>query len=1706
MKKTASILDYSYPYLDPAVWDQDLKLYTYQKDFILRLLNSMYENYQLKQPEAWITDIQIIGSLTTSKWLFTSDLDVHLHVDLAKFIELNMPGTDPKVAFEYLDSTRKEFDRAKILAPMTQHPIEYYFEVPEMVGTNTSIVGIYSIPQEKWLKDPVFFEADVDFEESKKAVVEQAEALVTELEGSFAKIDSQIKRIEELERVITAWGPEKQQLFYNKIEEKLKIIEQEILKNLQLRQELIDTRHEAQDPMADIEIKFKWLQRFGLFGILSNLKNLMKQTDGKVTVQELPLIQKIVTKEAFIKEALDDNEKTIFVDFDDTVADEHEDHSIGNLLPGAKETIKKLREKGFKVIIDSARANEEKGKKEIEEFLKKNDVEVDGFYEGEKPLAFRYIDDRAIEFNGTWDGILEKIEKAKKNASLRIYAAQWPEAAWIAPDGQVYDAKPSHDLWMTKNIDLLQQRYNFDMSRWINDDDDMWDAVYALIKTGWSRLSIASDRSSYMVETASIKSIPQAVFDVLVNSPASKFYIEEVNGPATVELSKEDLIEGQNGVNRALQRKRMQGSRAFSKRDIVAKTKKVKQGDYSCVMALVPHDLAQEIVEWGVRNVPDEELYLSDEGKLGRELESHVTIYYGLLTNDAKAVRRSFNDDKPYKAKLGKVRHFEPPELPFDVLTIEVISEDLNKANERTRTSFKVADDLPSNEYKSHITIAYMKRGKAKDYIGYDGFEGKEIELDTLVFSPHRGNRTYFSIAHDKHSAWILEKINKFASHDVGLWIDPKGTVYDSHGEGLIHNEWIAANLDLLRKKYNLNIPDWKYVKEEANNYFQAISEGHDDNIELPDVSEVWVEMLNQGWVRIGDADEGVAVEVRDLRQIPSFVDSILIEYLRDGETVQVENLDREIVHVKYPFKNLQQAVNQALSSPNKTASVEQVETSDGARIPVLVNPSAAELLGLANRAASHSLRGLVDPHTGDLYAWEAHKSIHTPMIFALGLDMDYNAYNGLTSKHILHFSGDSVTRMLDFQKEVQQELQSVNASQEKAASGDNFLPSLFNAPNNEWQFQHGGDDQEIGVDPDPVSDESTWYAPCTEGKPRTKEVWRQFMSMFRNPFSKKEDVKIESAQEDLVTVGTFNAGKHGKFPIEVPQDLLDKYFSSVIYFKQLMKQGPDKVKELDKLDRERGLIHNQLMDFAFHRIAGPDKKPQDFPMAAGNIRHQISEFIESMVPREDLKVDSAYNPKLEEEEKKSLGEDQTLLEYMKDMPDPTKKDFPHNTTWDPIYQDGEPSKPGMPVTYSPQISNDDNLDQNSPDGFPRRFMGKPKGEWTSNQGEVNDAIIDMLRRRHAALDVLTKDITKEAFLEHAYWIDPNGKVYEVRGAGEFDDNDYTHYQWVRDNARMLVQEYGITDIDPENYVDSLVNHGWTRIGDSINAEQWQVQTPDLRAIPKAVDNLLAQFAPDGSEIDFADTNENFVTLTWPWKNSQAAVNRALRQSVPMAASLKQAGIERVDDVPVLVNPSQQEIEALARKLRGDFIRGLIDPNTGDMFIWDAYFKEHQAMIAALGIDMLYSMDSPNVLYFTPDEIPMVLERQRYIKQQLAQKRVRRPRKQPAFASLNKNAGNQSASVPDYLMDEWKTDQINNDTDEEPYRTHDQRDYPYGMHDSPENTDSNIGWAKDNQPYVVRLDILENPAYRLDPFGIGEYNVTWYESLPAGDGIEKTNP
>lgn len=108
--------------------------------------------------------------------------------------------------------------------------------------------------------------------------------------------------------------------------------------------------------------------------------------------------------------------KTVCFDFDATINSYKSDWLGVSILPdppvaGIKEQIDIIREK-YKVIIYSTRCSTQDGKEAVRKWLEKYNIEVDGL-SYEKPIAFVYVDDRAICFEGNAEGLAEKVDNFK---------------------------------------------------------------------------------------------------------------------------------------------------------------------------------------------------------------------------------------------------------------------------------------------------------------------------------------------------------------------------------------------------------------------------------------------------------------------------------------------------------------------------------------------------------------------------------------------------------------------------------------------------------------------------------------------------------------------------------------------------------------------------------------------------------------------------------------------------------------------------------------------------------------------------------------------------------------------------------------------------------------------------------------------------------------------------------------------------------------------------------------------------------------------------------------------------------------------------------------------------------------------------------------------------------------------------------------------
>lgn len=165
----------------------------------------------------------------------------------------------------------------------------------------------------------------------------------------------------------------------------------------------------------------------------------------------------------------------------------------------------------------------------------------------------------------------------------------------------------------------------------------------------------------------------------------------------------------------------------------------VVKHSYSNTQIKASKDVAEAVIKFGLE-IPEEEIYTDPEDtQYGRELEPHITIKWGLTTNDPNEVENIMDGNvKPFQIVFGKMSIFSEDDQPYDVLKVDMDAGDnLNKLHKL----FSELDNEDSHpEYIPHMTVAYVKKGEGKKYVGNDDFVGLEMGVDCFEFRDQEGN------------------------------------------------------------------------------------------------------------------------------------------------------------------------------------------------------------------------------------------------------------------------------------------------------------------------------------------------------------------------------------------------------------------------------------------------------------------------------------------------------------------------------------------------------------------------------------------------------------------------------------------------------------------------------------------------------------------------------------------------------------------------------------------------------------------------------------------------------------------------------------------------------------------------------------------------------------------------------------------------------
>lgn len=225
--------------------------------------------------------------------------------------------------------------------------------------------------------------------------------------------------------------------------------------------------------------------------------------------------------------------------------------------------------------------------------------------------------------------------------------------------------------------------------------------------------------SSYRIEDDSSVIVPAGAKHNVRNTGKEDLKVYTVYSPphhadGTTHKTKEDALKAEEEFSGETTEK------------LVKTAKLSEKYSYASTQVNLPKDISDQVIAWGKESISKEEL-----ADIGLEDEIHTTVLYGLKSNDPGDVNRLLRYFRPFEVRLGLITHFETPD--YDVLKISVESPTLENMHYFLEENLDNVNSYPV--YHPHVTIAYLKKGMAKKYLGNDCFRGSRFTADSIVFS-----------------------------------------------------------------------------------------------------------------------------------------------------------------------------------------------------------------------------------------------------------------------------------------------------------------------------------------------------------------------------------------------------------------------------------------------------------------------------------------------------------------------------------------------------------------------------------------------------------------------------------------------------------------------------------------------------------------------------------------------------------------------------------------------------------------------------------------------------------------------------------------------------------------------------------------------------------------------------------------------------------
>lgn len=146
--------------------------------------------------------------------------------------------------------------------------------------------------------------------------------------------------------------------------------------------------------------------------------------------------------------------------------------------------------------------------------------------------------------------------------------------------------------------------------------------------------------------------------------------------------------------------------------------------DYATTQINLPAEIGDFVIAWGRLNIPEDALFVDEDGGKGAEREQHITVKYGLLTRECPDdLKEIAKETSPFPIWLGEIGLFTT-NPNFDVVKINIESPGLRELNQRVSSAVPNEDTHP--QYNPHATIAYVHKGTCDHLEGENIFKESE--------------------------------------------------------------------------------------------------------------------------------------------------------------------------------------------------------------------------------------------------------------------------------------------------------------------------------------------------------------------------------------------------------------------------------------------------------------------------------------------------------------------------------------------------------------------------------------------------------------------------------------------------------------------------------------------------------------------------------------------------------------------------------------------------------------------------------------------------------------------------------------------------------------------------------------------------------------------------------------------------------------------